>query len=658
MDITVIVPFFEGHGTIKELIKTIPTEFPVIVVDDVSTKRFESKDQRVKVFRLDKKGYFSGAVNFGIQQCSTDVLVLNQDVEFRGREAFDLIAHYKDEYALIGEAVSGNHPAWSMGYVHGSFMFMRRDAVQKVGLLDGKNYPLWGSTCEWQLRACRKGFKALPVRPIPGMIHKRKGNYGSSIQKLLQDDPAHKEWFIRTPPLVSVIVPSYNHGKYLPELINSLTGGNTELGHMPGQTFQSFDVIIADDCSTDDTQEIMRDLADPWKGIKYVRTRVNSGTSAACNLAIEASNSKYIARIDADDMRDTNSLEIMLDVQLANPHSFVYDDVQLFTPNGLIAKIWRMRDYNFDELIEKNFIHAGIMFPRQAWIEAGKYPEEMRHGRDDWAFNIALGLNGWCGIHLENPGYLYRRHDNNRTLRNTNPVDRAEFKRKIMSLYPEAYKEVRPMACCGGSRSSVMRSGTVWKANGGGASPGLPGAEGLILLEYQGLNYGKTTYFGPATGSAYTFSARNKRQWVDPHDIHFELANGKQIGLLDLTEGKKATFKLIPKSTKESMKRAVAISHEVASTEVPAEIVEDISDIGISEEVEESGSAMSDEIVNPDDNYFIRLTGVGLTTSVRLLDSGYASMKQLAEANTEELAAKMDWSVSKAKRVQKQASTR
>ncbi|KKL14951.1 hypothetical protein LCGC14_2510470, partial [marine sediment metagenome] len=192
----------------------------------------------------------------------------------------------------------------------------------------------------------------------------------------------------------------------------------------------------------------------PWTGVKYVRTASNSGTSVACNLAISSSYAKYIARIDADDMRESGSLEAMLEVQLKNPHSFVYDDVQLFTPRGN-AKEWKMQDYDFDRLINKNFIPAGIMFPKEAWEEVGGYSKEMRHGRDDWAFNVALGVKGWCGIHLDRVGYLYRRHGENRTLSNTTPANRAEFKRKIMSLYPEAYQEKRPMGCCGAIGSTV-----------------------------------------------------------------------------------------------------------------------------------------------------------------------------------------------------------
>src|SRR6185503_20549111 len=105
---------------------------------------------------------------------------------------------------------------WPKGYVQGTFMFMRRDALEKIGGLNAVDYPLWGATAEWQLRACRAGFEALPLDSIPGFEHARgQAPYGSSIKATLEAEPAKRATFIRTPPEISVIIPSYNYGRYL-----------------------------------------------------------------------------------------------------------------------------------------------------------------------------------------------------------------------------------------------------------------------------------------------------------------------------------------------------------------------------------------------------------------------------------------------------------
>jgi len=551
VELTVIIPYYNGGSSITKLLNSLPVDLPIIIIDDQSAKplALASDDINLKVIRPDRKGYFSGAVNRGISECNTDVLVLNQDVLFEGTDWLDIIIENRDEYAMIGERIKGNHPAYPNGYIHGTFMFIRRDAWKKVGKLNQTDYPLWGSTCEWQLRACRKGFKVLPLEEIPGFAHSRSGRYGDAISQILREEPDRKNLLIRTPPLISVVVPCYNYGKYLPDLINSFIGGHTCLGQMPGQTLQSFEIIIADDGSTDgETQEIGESLHDPWKGVFYYRCPINGGTAYAANYAIEHSNAPYITRMDADDMRDSTSLEALYRTLIKDPHSFTYDDIILFTNGKRKKKVWKFQEYNFDELIWKNHVHAGIMFPYSAWKETGGYPEVMSDGRDDWAFNVALGVKGYCGIRVANPGYLYRREGQNRTLTNTTPVRRAEFLEKIKRLFPNIYRGERPMGCCGNRKSGVSPSAGAKNMGTYVGPPSLPGASGMIQVEYQGGNYGLQTFYGPATGTAYTFSVKHKRRNIDVRDAHFPHASTqKDIGLLGLHEAGKSIFLQVQK---------------------------------------------------------------------------------------------------------------
>ena len=545
MELTVVIPYYNGGSSITKLLNSLPIDLPVIIIDDQSAKplTLASDGMDLKVIRPDQKGYFSGSVNRGIAECNTDVLVLNQDVMFEGTDWLDIIIDNKDEYAMIGERIKGNHPAYPNGYIHGTFMFIRRDAWKKVGKLNQTDYPLWGSTCEWQLRACRKGYKVLPLKEIPGFAHARSGRYGDAITQILKEEPDKKNLLIRTPPLISVIVPCYNYGRYLSDLINSFIGGYTSLGNMPGQTLQSFEIIIADDGSTDDTQEIGEDLHDPWKGVFYYRCPINGGTAYAANYAIEQSNAPYVTRMDADDMRDSTSLEALYRTLLNNPHSFTYDDVILFTDGKRKKKVWKFQEYNFDELIWKNHVHAGILFPYSAWKETGGYPEIMADGRDDWAFNVALGVKGYCGVRVANPGYLYRREGQNRTLTNTTPARRAEFLSKIKQIFPGIYRGERPTMCCGNRKSGVSPSAGARSMGTYVSPPALPGVAGMIQIEYQGGNYGLQTFYGPATGTAYTFSVKHRRRNIDVRDASFPHASTqKDIGLLGLHDAGKPMF--------------------------------------------------------------------------------------------------------------------
>lgn len=532
-----------------------------MVVDDHSKEPLQLKQikrrEGVTLIRPAEKGYFSGAVNAGIEACSGDVLVLNQDVWLEGDRWLDLVRLAQGNgYGIAGDGVMA-HPAWPNGYVQGTFMYLSREAINKVGLLNVRDYPLWGATAEWQLRACRLGFKALPVAPIPGLHHeerKRGAKYGTAITQLLHDQPNDKALWLRTPPALSIIVPCHNYGRYLEDCINSLVGGHTSLGEFKPQTFQSFEIIIVDDASTDKTREIGEGLADAWKGIRYIRSEKNIKLPNALNLGIEHSLGKYITIISSDDMRESWSLETLYREQERNPHAMIYDDMMWFS-NGerqvwsplrkAYVSHWHLPSYDFDELIHKNLAHAGIMYPREAWVETGGYSPKMTKGREDWAFNIALGIKGYCGIHIPKPGYLYRREGQGQSTKTHTFEWREYFAEQLVSLFPKIYRGERPMGCCGNGRRATAQA-TRYGNGIRGVTMTMEPVEGMELLRYEGGNYGKHPYVGVVTKRTYYFGASeaNRQKYVDTRDVH------DSKGFLSLVEGRKPLFSVVQTKAK------------------------------------------------------------------------------------------------------------
>ena len=108
-------------------------------------------------------------------------------------------------------------------------------------------------------------------------------------------------------PIVSVILPVYNGEKHIYEAINSILC----------QSFTDFELIIINDASTDNTENIINSFHD--KRIKYIKNEFNLKISSTLNKAIELANGKYIARMDADDVSLSTRLEKQIKILDQNP---------------------------------------------------------------------------------------------------------------------------------------------------------------------------------------------------------------------------------------------------------------------------------------------------------------------------------------------------
>lgn len=92
--------------------------------------------------------------------------------------------------------------------------------------------------------------------------------------------------------LISVIMSVYNESEYIAEAIESILK----------QTYKKFEFIIVDDCSTDETPEIIKHYAESDNRIIFVQNETNLGLTQNLNKALNISNGAYIARMDGDDI--------------------------------------------------------------------------------------------------------------------------------------------------------------------------------------------------------------------------------------------------------------------------------------------------------------------------------------------------------------------
>lgn len=116
---------------------------------------------------------------------------------------------------------------------------------------------------------------------------------------------------------VSVIMPSYNSSGYIKDSINSVLN----------QTYGNFELIIVDDCSKDDSVEIIKSFGD--KRIKLYVNEKNSGAALSRNRALRKADGKWIAFLDSDDIWHKEKLEKQLEFTVRNGYDFTYTDYMI-----------------------------------------------------------------------------------------------------------------------------------------------------------------------------------------------------------------------------------------------------------------------------------------------------------------------------------------
>lgn len=117
--------------------------------------------------------------------------------------------------------------------------------------------------------------------------------------------------------LVSIIMPCYNTSQYI----------NSSIQSVIDQTYKNWELIIVDDCSTDNTVEIIKRYTD--KRIYLFINDRNSGAAISRNRALKEAHGNYIAFLDSDDIWEKKKLELQLGFMKRNGYSFTYTDYRI-----------------------------------------------------------------------------------------------------------------------------------------------------------------------------------------------------------------------------------------------------------------------------------------------------------------------------------------
>lgn len=212
-------------------------------------------------------------------------------------------------------------------------------------------------------------------------------------------------------PVISVILPVYNTGKFLKKAIESLLA----------QTFPDFELIAIDDGSTDELPAILVDYAQKDKRI-HIHTQPNQGVAQALNTGLQLAEGKYVARMDADDICHPERLQKQFDFLEAHPETGLLGcAAAIIDANGRrqgtldyplthFALQWSLCFYN-------PIIHPSIMARHEIMLAAGGYHPDCPQAEDYDLFARLSVLTQLANmperlLHL-------RRHGQNVTLQNS-----------------------------------------------------------------------------------------------------------------------------------------------------------------------------------------------------------------------------------------------
>ena len=195
-------------------------------------------------------------------------------------------------------------------------------------------------------------------------------------------------------------MPAYNAEKTLKQAVESILS----------QTYANFELIIVDDCSTDKTFDIIKELSDLDERIGYIKNAFNSGVSVSRNNGVRAARYDWIAFLDSDDCWAPNKLELQIESLRENPDCAIF-----FTGTAYMNEFGVLYDYilnapplvTYKDILKQNVVSCSSVLVRRDAMLQNPMPDSRRIHEDlaTW-YKILKTTKGAVGI--DKPLLLYR----------------------------------------------------------------------------------------------------------------------------------------------------------------------------------------------------------------------------------------------------------
>ncbi|MBD2740587.1 glycosyltransferase family A protein [Coleofasciculus sp. FACHB-1120] len=207
-------------------------------------------------------------------------------------------------------------------------------------------------------------------------------------------------------PLVSIIMPTYNGGKLIQSALLSIQA----------QTYTAWEVIVVEDASKDQTEEIVQEFARlvGEHKVKYIRHSQNQGASVTRNTAMKQAQGKYLAFLDHDDLWKENHLETAVNKLESSGCDLIYSTVEMFANRtNKTLGFWGPSQQDIENfpgsLLARNYITPSVVVMRSSIPEKVGHFDPNIKGPEDLDYWLRIAAAGFKFIYIPGIYGMYRK---------------------------------------------------------------------------------------------------------------------------------------------------------------------------------------------------------------------------------------------------------
>lgn len=198
---------------------------------------------------------------------------------------------------------------------------------------------------------------------------------------------------------ISVIMPVYNAERFLREAIDSVLT----------QSFENFELIALDDCSTDSSYEILCEYSEKDDRVKVYKNEVNKGVSYTRNYGVSKAKFPYVALIDSDDMWDKEKLRKQVELLSVYPDTDICYTGSAFVDTNSVKSdfVFSVPDeVSYKKLLRQNVASCSSVLIKKKWLI--KYPMAHDSMHEDFAVWLSVLKDGGKARGINEPLLIYR----------------------------------------------------------------------------------------------------------------------------------------------------------------------------------------------------------------------------------------------------------